>query len=668
MLTRLRSCRGQVGTRRTVTVLAASLLALVSSGSAASVNATQAAALSVSGVSASVDLTRAVQSTRPDSLGVVSSTYGVTPQTSVAQAGAEQRLDARFVRIPVGYRNGHVTSSAAGGPATLDVPTLVRQYRSWGFGVLIVIGGRTTDTDVQPGDATRIIQTLGFDGVSYSSPNEPGNHGQSMQTAIQAALMISDEGRRLNSSFQIWGPVWAYYDRSQLRQFAAAMGPRLAGIDYHHYAMGSSTLSTSQALSQTPTWAQEVRDTKADLAALGLNAEVNVDELNFSWRYQDGTAGGNNRFFTAVNTVWMASALGHILQAGGKAMPYATQNGPLGVTVQSGSINPDQRPALSPMPAYWGIGTWTGAGAWPHYRDTFYAASTNDASTEVFAVNNEAGGYNLVTINKSESATKNVSLAVHATAGGAYTSYVTDPAAPYTAPKQRQQGTYAPHGTVNLNLPPMTVSVLVLAPGLTPPVASPPTQPQRLSVTRSAAGDTAVLAWQPPTSPGTSPLTGYKVSRNGLDTTASGADRTILPANAASFTFSLLDKATTYTVTVAALNAAGAGPAAAAVAVGVTTTPTVPTAPTSLSVLRTPAGDQVTLSWQPPTTSGGSAVTSYRISRTGRDTTGGGAYSIIRPATDNSFRFTLLDPAAVYTFAVQAINAVGSGPATTITR
>ena len=75
---------------------------------------------------ASVDLTKVAARTDPFAIGVGSSTYGANPLSSPAQADAERRLDARTVRIPVGYRNGKVTSSAAGSGGTLDVPALVR--------------------------------------------------------------------------------------------------------------------------------------------------------------------------------------------------------------------------------------------------------------------------------------------------------------------------------------------------------------------------------------------------------------------------------------------------------------------------------------------------------------------------------------------------------------
>lgn len=437
-----------------------------------------------------VDLGRVVASTTPYSLGVGVSTYGANALDSRDQREAERRLDARYVRLPVGWRNGRVASSAAGGPTDLDVSALADLYRSWGYRVLAVIGGRTTDIDVLPGDAERIIQALGDDMIDYSSPNEPDNApGGSLGTAIDVAGMIHAEGSRIVPGLTVWGPVWTTYDRAPCRAFAAAMGSqRFGGVDYHHYAMGEESLPTRAALDLTPVWGDEVREVRSDLRSLGLPERVNVDEYNLSWRSGDGTPeadGGfvsrasdelvNGRFFTAVNTVFIASVAGHVMRAGGTAMPYATQNRALGVMVQneydgntahhpeSGGV---QQPDSSPMPAFWGMAAWTGAKIWPHMADEFFDVSgPADPTVEVFAVSNEAGGHNVVAINKSE--TRSASLDLEVQGAGqdrTFDLFQSDADAPYAAPRRLRSGRTT-GGRVPVALPPLTVSVLVLGSG-----------------------------------------------------------------------------------------------------------------------------------------------------------------------------------------------------------
>lgn len=399
----------------------------------------------------------------PTDIGIGVSTYGANALMNETQRNIERQLDARQVRIPVGYRGGKVTSSATGGPTDLDAAALVELYRSWGYDVMVVIGGRTNDVDVQPGDATRIITTLGTDGVAYSSPNEPGNQGVTLDEQIKLARMIVAEGKAVDPDFKLWGPASAFFGRENIKAFAAALDGDLAGISYHRYAMGETSLSTAEAMAATPNYAADIRAIKADLAALGLDVPVAVDELNFSWRYDDSTPGGNNRFFGAENTVWIASALGHILTAGGRGLPYAGLAGALGMMVEPGEFNPDSRPASSPMPGYWGIAAYTGGGIWPHFRDSIYASTSSDAASEIIALNNEAGGYNVVAINKSEHG-KATELRLEGISEGTYQLYQSNPKHPYEAPERLRDGVYRSGQPIKVTLPALSVSVFVLTP------------------------------------------------------------------------------------------------------------------------------------------------------------------------------------------------------------
>ena len=440
-------------------------------------------------LTATVDLGRTVATTSPYAMGIGVSTYGATALDSPDQLAAERRLDARYVRLPVGWRDGRVTSSAAGGPTTLDVPALADLYRSWGFRVLAVIGGRTTDIDVLPGDAERIVVALGEDMIDYSSPNEPDNApGGSLDTAVDVAGMIHAEAGGLIPGAGVWGPVWTTYDRASVRAFAEAMGPdRFGGADYHHYAMGSGSIPTRSALDMTPVWGDEVRDVRADLRSLGLPDRVAVDEYNLTWRSDDGTTeadGGfvspasgelvNGRLFTAVNTVFVASVAGHVMRAGGTAMPYATQNRALGVMVQNEydgdtahhpASGGRQQPDSSPMPAFWGIAAWTGASIWPHMADRFFDVSgLGGSDIEVFAVGNEAGGHNLVLINKAESHDRVLELVVRGSPDRDFELFQSDPDAPYAPPRRTRSGRTT-NGRVTVQVPWMSVSVVVLQGG-----------------------------------------------------------------------------------------------------------------------------------------------------------------------------------------------------------
>ncbi|PPG18784.1 hypothetical protein C5C74_08840 [Rathayibacter sp. AY1E8] len=81
-----------------------------------------------------------------------------------------------------------------------------------------------------------------------------------------------------------------------------------------------------------------------------------------------------------------------------------------------------------------------------------------------------------------------------------------------------------------------------------------------------------------------------------------------------------------------------------------------------------PSGTSMTVSWEAPYADGGTDITGYRVSRNGTDASGSGPWSTVVSADRRSQTFTNLRPNTSYTFTVQAINAVGTSEAATVTR
>lgn len=418
-----------------------------------------------------VDLERVVARVSPQHIGVCCTTYGRNALTSPEQAQAEAALNFRYVRLPVGIRNGRVTSSAGGGPTDLDMRRLVDWYRERDTRVIAVLGGRTDDIDIAPGDAARIVRELGTDGIEYSSVNEPNNRGLNVEQAIAISQQTAREIAEVRDDLKLWGPVWAWCEHPALLRWAEAMGERFAGLSYHSYGMGVDSLSTAQAMSETPNWGRNVQRLRDGLRALKLPENVAVTELNFSWRYEDGTPpdGKNRRFFSAINTVWTASVLGHVLRAGGKATVYGNQNGPLGVwTEKDHPINQQEAvlrdlPPSSPMPAYWGIAAWTGAHRFPHFKERVFDVQrvAASAAAELFAVDNEVGGTNLVMINKSETQPQRFAVSLKNARFARHDLWRTDAARPFDAPRHLASAARLVDAPI-WEVPPMTVAVAVL--------------------------------------------------------------------------------------------------------------------------------------------------------------------------------------------------------------
>ena len=178
--------------------------------------------------------------------------------------------------------------------------------------------------------------------------------------------------------------------------------------------------------------------------------------------------------------------------------------------------------------------------------------------------------------------------------------------------------------------------------------ASPVTTPGAPQRLRSEPGDAQVtLRWDAPTSDGGSPILRYEyaVDDSGTWIDAGGDLEETVPG---------LTNGQSYAVAVRAVNAAGAGPATTVTASPVTT----PGAPQRL---RSEPGDaQVTLTWDAPTSDGGSPILRYEyaVDDSGTWIDAGGDLEETVPGLTNG---------QSYAVAVRAVNAAGAGPAATVT-
>src|SRR5439155_16049577 len=133
----------------------------------------------------------------------------------------------------------------------------------------------------------------------------------------------------------------------------------------------------------------------------------------------------------------------------------------------------------------------------------------------------------------------------------------------------------------------------------------PLSAPQNLQAT-AGAGSVA-LTWQAPASDGGSPITNYRIFRS----TSSGTETIIgTVGNVNSYTNTGLTGGVTYFYKVKAVNAAGSS----ILSNVASATPTgAPSAPQNLQA--TAGVRNVALTWQAPSSDGGSPITNYRIFR-----------------------------------------------------
>ena len=160
-----------------------------------------------------------------------------------------------------------------------------------------------------------------------------------------------------------------------------------------------------------------------------------------------------------------------------------------------------------------------------------------------------------------------------------------------------------------------------------------------------------------PTDDGGSPVTAYRIYRG-----ASSGSATLLRSvgNVLTYTDTGLTNGSTYWYQVAAVNAADTGPRSNEVSVTPQQATTAPSAP--LNLVGTRLNNGIRLTWSPPSSNGGSALTAYRVMR---GTVAGGETLLPQgqvPASQLAFTDSTVQRHTRYFYVVVAVNAIGPSP------
>ncbi len=162
------------------------------------------------------------------------------------------------------------------------------------------------------------------------------------------------------------------------------------------------------------------------------------------------------------------------------------------------------------------------------------------------------------------------------------------------------------------------------------------------------------MSWTPPAQDGGDPVTAYSVTPYiGFN----AQPVTTFTSSATTETVTGLTDGTAYTFTVTATTDAGTGPASSP---STTVTPrTVPGAPTILTV--TPGNASATITWTPPSSDGGSAITTYTAVAGDETTPTNGGESCTWTAGPLTCTITGLTNGDSYVFGLSATNGAGTG-------
>jgi hypothetical protein len=207
------------------------------------------------------------------------------------------------------------------------------------------------------------------------------------------------------------------------------------------------------------------------------------------------------------------------------------------------------------------------------------------------------------------------------------------------------------------------------SPNLLAYAAGPPRRsPAAPTVVRASASNksaSATVTWVAPKDQGTSPITAYKITRDGTDNQLRGATTVTVPASRRSAVLTQLRGNRTYHLTVRAMSPVGAGP----VVKTAVTMATVPlSAPTTTKVsAKSYRKRTAKMTWSVPTDTGGKKITAYRVYRSGKNTSGKGPYAKTLSAKKRSFTFTKLKRNTTYTLQVRAKTGRTYGPKKAIT-
>jgi hypothetical protein len=335
----------------------------------------------------------------PLAFGIDESAYGAGGKNLSADSVERdmiKKLKVSQVRFELKVSGSSIICGAAGCPATVGADTWINSIRATGADPIVIVPDNEAD-------AAKIVKYFNKD---LNSPikrwivgNEPDNHGITAAEYSARFNAAYDAMKAIDPNIKIAGPATAWFNKDFIQTFLNTSGSKVDIIDYHTYGQGGTVNRTEAELfAESARYEQQAAELRTmltnTLSTKGRAIDIQVGEWNMDW---DSDA----KYITHFNTVWSASALGHIIKSGMHALPYATKNGDLGALYETTN---------EPMPLYHGIGMFTGEGFFQKFGTQLATVTTTSNNLEVFASDNPKS---IVVVNKSPTAAETASFAVN---------------------------------------------------------------------------------------------------------------------------------------------------------------------------------------------------------------------------------------------------------------
>lgn len=362
----------------------------------------------------------------PLGAGLVITEFGGNPVPVVSNNGGWKQTLAALApghcRCSIAWYGGNPGYGAGGSSRTPGSATaLIQAIQSVGAIPLVSYNGDSTDNGgLTAANGAALVVAMSALGVKYFSVgNEPEVSGP---TPAFGSIIPAMAGAA--SGVVIGAPAAAFWDTGLLESVVGISG--LRSMSYHAYDAldsagsdngGGGYFNTSQYFNQTGT----MRGFQGGLF-------YGVEEFNAN---SNAGSSATMAFTTSVkNTLWVADVLGQLLSSGAHGTVYGDSNSGLSVISDGSGGLPSFG---TPMPAYWGIGIWTGMnGQFKRWSANAVSCTTTFPNTSISAYACDNG--KIVLVNK-DTVAHAVTIAMGGKTSGTYNVNATQ-GSPPTAIRQ----------------------------------------------------------------------------------------------------------------------------------------------------------------------------------------------------------------------------------------